>query len=114
MDQAWGGGSLRQAMQRRLADRAGQRWAWAAVCALPVLGLPFLLWHGRQRRTAIPFLYGLIVQGLGAFALGGLAAALWLPPPVLVLGAWFCFALGHHQGQERAARNAASWLRLDG
>jgi hypothetical protein len=76
--------------------------------------LPFLLWHGRQRRTAIPFLYGLIVQGLGAFALGGLAAALWLPPPVLVLGAWFCFALGHHQGQERAARNAASWLRLDG
>jgi hypothetical protein len=24
------------------------------------------------------------------------------------------FALGHRQGQEKAARDAATWLRLDG
>ena len=105
--------ALRQAMQRRLADGAAERWGWAGLCALPVLGLPFLLWHGRQRRTAMPFLYGLTCQAIGAFALLTLGGAVWLPPAALVLGAAGCFALGHRQGQEKAARDAATWLRLD-
>ena len=107
-------GGLRAAMERRLADPPGARWGWAVLGAIPVLGLPLLLWHGRRRRTAIPFLYGLTCQAIGAFALVTLAGSLWLPPAVLVLGAALCFALGHRQGQEKAARNAAQWLRLDG
>ena len=72
-------GVTRRAMERRLGDRPGQRWAWAAACALPVLGLPLLLWHGRQRRTAIPFLYGLTTQAIGAFVLATVASSLWAP-----------------------------------
>lgn len=105
---------LRAAMEQRLADTPGQRWGWAALCALPVLGVPVLLWHGRNRRTAVPFLYGLTCQAIAAFALVSLAGALWLPPAALVLGAAGCFALGHRQGQEKAARDAATWMRLDG
>lgn len=105
---------LRSAMEQRLADRPAQRWLWAAGCALPVLGVPLLLWHGRERRTAVPFLYGLSCQAIAAFALVTLAGFLWLPPAVLVLGAALCFALGHRQGQEKAARDASIWLRLDG
>lgn len=125
----------RRAMERRLGDRPGQRWAWAGACALPVLGLPLLLWHGLQRRTAIPFLYGLTTQAIGAFVLATIASSLWAPqaealrqngpaaqrgpgaaavPLGLVLAASGCFALGHRQGQEKAARDAATWLRLDG
>lgn len=125
----------RRAMERRLGDRPGQRWAWAGACALPVLGLPLLLWHGLQRRTAIPFLYGLTTQAIGAFVLATMASSLWAPqaealrqngpaaqrgpgaaavPLGLVLAASGCFALGHRQGQEKAARDAATWLRLDG
>jgi hypothetical protein len=121
-----------EAMRRRLADRPTQRWAWAAACALPVVGLPLLLWHGLPRRTAIPFLYGLTTQAIGAFVLATIASSLWSPqglrsspsgqdprsgaavPLALVLAASGCFALGHRQGQEKAARDAATWLRLDG
>jgi hypothetical protein len=35
-------------------------------------------------------------------------------PLALVLMASGCFALGHRQGQEKAARDAVTWLRLDG
>jgi hypothetical protein len=122
------------AMRRRLADTRSQRWLWALGCALPVLGLPALLWHGLRRRTAIPFIYGLTTQALAAFVLATVASSLWAPqvplgaeepqddgrggngstPLALVLAASTCFALGHRQGQEKAARDAATWLRLDG
>ena len=118
-------------MRRRLADTRGQRWFWALGCALPVLGLPALLWHGLRRRTAIPFVYGLTTQALAACVLATVASSLWAPqvplgaegpldhghgatPLALVLAASACFALGHRQGQEKAARDAATWLRLDG
>ena len=118
-------------MRRRLADSRSQRWLWALACALPVLGLPALLWHGLRRRTAIPFIYGLTTQALAAFVLATVASSLWAPqvplgveeprddargaiPLALVLAASACFALGHRQGQEKAARDAATWLRLDG
>ena len=119
------------AMRRRLADTCSQRWLWALGCALPVLGLPALLWHGLRRRTAIPFIYGLTTQALAAFVLATVASSLWAPqvplgaeeprddargatPLALVLAASACFALGHRQGQEKAARDAVTWLRLDG
>jgi len=118
-------------MRLRLSEGSGRRWLWAAGCALPVLGLPLLLWHGRRHRTLIPFLYGLTTQAIGAFLLATVASSLWVPeaslgadepradahgatPLVLVLAASGCFALGHRQGQEKAARDAATWLRLDG
>ena len=119
------------AMRLRLAEGSGRRWLWAAGCALPVLGLPLLVWHGRRHRTLIPFLYGLTTQAIGAFLLATVASSLWAPqapsgtegarddstsavPLALVLMASGCFALGHRQGQEKAARDAATWLRLDG
>jgi hypothetical protein len=119
------------AMRLRLSEGSGRRWLWAAGCALPVLGLPLLLWHGRRHRTLIPFLYGLTTQAIGAFLLATVASSLWVPqappgadepradahgatPLALVLAASGCFALGHRQGQEKAARDAATWLRLDG
>lgn len=118
-------------MRLRLSEASGRRWLWAAGCALPVLGLPLLVWHGRQHRTLIPFLYGLTTQAIGAFLLATVASSLWAPqaplgaegsrdeghsavPLALVLAASACFALGHRQGQEKAARDAATWLRLDG
>jgi len=118
-------------MRLRLSEGSGRRWLWAAGCALPVLGLPLLLWHGRRHRTLIPFLYGLTTQAIGAFLLATVASSLWAPqaplgaggprddshntvPLALVLMASGCFALGHRQGQEKAARDAATWLRLDG
>ena len=119
------------AMLLRLKEGSGRRWLWAGGCALPVLGLPLLLWHGRRHRTWIPFLYGLTTQAIGAFLLATVASSLWVPqaplgadepradshgatPLALVLAASGCFALGHRQGQEKAARDAATWLRLDG
>ena len=119
------------AMRRRVSEGSGRRWLWAAGCALPVLGLPLLLWHGRRHRTLIPFLYGLTTQAIGAFLLATVASSLWIPqaplgaegprddshstvPLALLLMASGCFALGHRQGQEKAARDAATWLRLDG
>ena len=118
-------------MRLRLKEGSGRRWLWAAGCALPVLGLPLLLWHGRRHHTLIPFLYGLTTQAIGAFLLATVASSLWAPqmpqgaeeprddargaiPLALVLAASACFALGHRQGQEKAARDAATWLRLDG
>ena len=121
-------------MRLRLSEASGRRWLWAAGCALPVLGLPLLLWHGRRHHTLIPFLYGLTTQAIGAFLLATVASSLWAPqaplgaegpldhgrgahgtlPLALVLAASGCFALGHRQGQEKAARDAATWLRLDG
>jgi hypothetical protein len=119
------------AMHLRLSEGSGRRWLWAAGCALPVLGLPLLVWHGRRHRTLIPFLYGLTTQAIGAFLLATVASSLWAPqaplgaegsrdgshstvPLALLLMASGCFALGHRQGQEKAARDAATWLRLDG
>ncbi len=119
------------AMRLRISEGSGRRWLWAAGCALPVLGLPLLVWHGRRHRTLIPFLYGLTTQAIGAFLLATVASSLWAPqaplgaggprddshstvPLALVLMASGCFALGHRQGQEKAARDAATWLRLDG
>ena len=121
-------------MRLRLRESSGRRWLWAAGCALPVLGLPLLVWHGRRHRTLIPFLYGLTTQAIGAFLLATVASSRWAPqmplgtggprgdsrgahgaiPLALVLAASGCFALGHRQGQEKAARDAATWLRLDG
>jgi drug/metabolite transporter (DMT)-like permease len=121
-------------MRLRLREGSGRRWLWAAGCALPVLGLLLLVWHGRRHRTLIPFLYGLTTQAIGAFLLATVASSLWIPqaplgtggprddsrgahgamPLALVLAASGCFALGHRQGQEKAARDAATWLRLDG
>jgi len=118
-------------MRLRLSEASGRRWLWAAGCALPVLGLPLLLWHGRRHHTLIPFLYGLTTQAIGAFLLATVASSLWAPqmpqgaegprdhshstvPLALLLMASVCFALGHRQGQEKAARDAATWLRLDG
>ena len=63
------------AMRLRLSEASGRRWLWAAGCALPVLGLPLLLWHGRRHRTLIPFLYGLTTQAIGAFLLATVARA---------------------------------------
>jgi hypothetical protein len=119
------------AFRLRISEGAGRRWLWAAGCALPGLGLPLLVWHGRRHRTFIPFLYGLTTQAIGAFLLATVASSLWAPqmpqgaeeprddargaiPLALVLAASACFALGHRQGQEKAARDAATWLRLDG
>jgi hypothetical protein len=119
------------AMHLRLSEGSGRRWLYAAGCALPVLGLPLLVWHGRRHRTLIPFLYGLTTQAIGAFLLATVASSLWAPqaplgaegsrddshstvPLALLLMASGCFALGHRQGQEKAARDAATWLRLDG
>jgi hypothetical protein len=119
------------AMHLRLSEGSGRRWLWAAGCALPVLGLPLLVWHGRRHRTLIPFLYGLTTQAIGAFLLATVASSLWAPqaplgaegsredshstvPLALLLMASGCFALGHRQGQEKAARDAATWLQLDG
>jgi hypothetical protein len=119
------------AMHLRLSEGSGRRWLWAAGCALPVFGLPLLVWHGRRHRTLIPFLYGLTTQAIGAFLLATVASSLWAPqaplgaegsrddshstvPLALLLMASGCFALGHRQGQEKAARDAATWLRLDG
>jgi len=119
------------AMHLRLSEGSGRRWLWAAGCALPVFGLPLLVWHGRRHRTLIPFIYGLTTQAIGAFLLATVASSLWAPqaplgaegsrddshstvPLALLLMASGCFALGHRQGQEKAARDAATWLRLDG
>ncbi len=119
------------AFRLRISEGSGRRWLWAAGCALPGLGLPLLVWHGRRHRTFIPFLYGLTTQAIGAFLLATVASSLWAPqmpqgaegsrddshstvPLALLLMASGCFALGHRQGQEKAARDAATWLRLDG
>ena len=68
---------------------------------------------------------------LAEILLATVASSLWAPqmpqgaeeprddargaiPLALVLAASGCFALGHRQGQEKAARDAATWLRLDG
>jgi len=106
------------ACRRRLADGPRLRWLWAIgsalVCSgvppLMVAGLVALLWQGIRRRSPLPALVGLALYGGFAFALVSLGAG--FPPAVQVAGVGV-FALGHHQGQLRAARDGRRWLALD-
>jgi len=106
------------ACRRRLADGPRLRWLWAIgsalVCSgvppLMVAGLVALLWQGIRRRSPLPALVGLALFGGFAFALVSLGAG--FPPAVQVAGVGV-FALGHHQGQLRAARDGRRWLALD-
>jgi hypothetical protein len=100
----------RLAFRRRLADGPRQRWAWAVGSGLPVAGVPLLF-------------------GLGALASVGFAlltvvgaprdpsSRSWSPRSgialLAVLTATGSFALGHKLGQDRAARDAEAWFRLD-
>ena len=68
------------AFRLRISEGSGRRWLWAAGCALPGLGLPLLVWHGRRHRTFIPFLYGLTTQAIGAFLLATVAS--FIPPAI--------------------------------
>ena len=86
----------------------------ALVCSgvppLMVAGSVALLWQGIRRRSPLPALVGLALFGGFAFALVSLGAG--FPPAVQVAGVGV-FALGHHQGQLRAARDGRRWLALD-
>ena len=122
--------ALNSACRRRLADSSSTRWLWALACGLPLLGIVPLWIHARSRRTLVPGLYGLTALASGTFALitifgtlspptGGLAAPQqpsdpnrW-PSLLLSLTAMATFSGGHRLGQDRAARQAADWLRLD-
>jgi len=110
---------LAAACRRRLADAPRQRWLWAlgsgllgtGIVWLMAPGLGLLLWHARSRRTLTPALYGLTLWAGFAFVLattGGMFLAIPIAPAALVV-----FAFGHHQGQEKAARNGRRWLELD-
>lgn len=106
------------ACRRRLADGPRLRWLWAMGSALVCSGVPplmvvgsvALLWQGIRRRSPLPALLGLALFGGFAFALLSLGAG--FPPAVQVAGV-AVFALGHHQGQLRAARDGRRWLALD-
>ncbi|KEF42019.1 MAG: hypothetical protein ER33_08475 [Cyanobium sp. CACIAM 14] len=113
------------ACRRRLADGPGERWLWALGSGLPWVGLAVVLLHGLTRRTFTPFLYGLTslaAVGFLILSLGGLPddlARRHRMPPVAVpasitLACMAAFALGHRQGQEKAAVEARKWLELDG
>jgi len=114
----------RQAFRRRLADGPRQRWAWAVGSGLPVVGLPVLLVHAVTRRTGVPLLFGLGALASVGFALLTVVGAprdpssrSWSPRSgialLAVLTATGSFALGHKLGQDRAARDAEAWFRLD-
>jgi len=122
--------ALNRACRRRLADSASTRWLWALACGLPLLGIVPLCIHARSRRTLVPDLYGLTALASGTFALitifgtlsppaGGVGSPQQAPGPnrgpslVLLLTAMAAFSGGHRLGQDRAARQAADWLRLD-
>jgi hypothetical protein len=111
-------------MRRRLADGPRQRWAWAVGSGLPVVGLPVLLLHAVTRRTGVPLLYGLGTLASVGFALLTVVGApqdpssrSWSPRSgiglLAMLAATGSFAFGHKLGQDRAARDAEKWFRLD-
>jgi hypothetical protein len=111
------------ACRLRLSDSRPQRWLWAGLSSLPLVGLPVLVFHGVTRRTAVPTLFGISAVAMSAFAFLTLVAALRQPndppptqqeaPLVLILGGMACFAIGHRLGQDRAADDAFKWLQLD-
>ena len=111
------------ACRLRLSDSRPQRWLWAGLSSLPLVGLPVLVFHGVTRRTAVPTLFGISAVAMSAFAFLTLVAALRQPndppptqqeaPLVLILGGMACFAVGHRLGQDRAADDAFKWLQLD-
>ena len=122
--------TLNSACRRRLADSPSSRWLWALACGLPLFGIVPLIIHARSRRTLLPGLYGLTALASGSFAVITIFGT--LSPPagsggspqqpsdssrghslVLLLTAMAAFSGGHRLGQERAARQAADWLRLD-
>jgi hypothetical protein len=118
------------ACRRRLADSPSRRWLWALACGLPLLGIVPLWIHARSRRTLLPCLYGLMAMASCTFALitifgtvspsgGGVGSPQQPSDPsrglglLLLLTAMATFSGGHRLGQDRAARQAADWLRLD-
>jgi hypothetical protein len=111
------------ACRLRLSDSRPQRWLWACLSSLPLVGLPLLVFHGVTRRTAVPTLFGVSAVAMSAFAFMTLVAALRQPndppptqqeaPLLLILGGMACFAVGHRLGQDRAADDAFKWLQLD-
>ena len=122
--------ALNTACRRRLADSPSSRWLWALACGLPLLGIVPLWIHARSRRTMLPGLYGLTALASSSFAVislfgaisppaGGLQSPQQTPGPsrgpslLLLLTAAAAFSGGHRLGQERAARQAEDWLRLD-
>jgi hypothetical protein len=122
--------TLNSACRRRLADSPSTRWLWALACGLPLLGIVPLWIHARSRRTMLPGLYGLTALASGTFAAitifgtlspptGGVGSPQQAPGPsrgsslVLLLTAMAAFSGGHRLGQDRAARQAADWLKLD-
>jgi hypothetical protein len=122
--------ALNTACRRRLADSPSSRWLWALACGLPLLGIVPLWIHARSRRTMLPGLYGLTALASSSFAVitmfgaisppaGGLQSPQQTPGPsrgpslLLMLTAMAAFSGGHRLGQERAARQAEDWLRLD-
>lgn len=118
------GDRRRLALRRRLADGPRQRWAWAVGSGLPVVGLPVLLLHAVTRRTGVPLLYGFGALASVGFVLLTVVGApqdpssrSWSPRSgiglLAMLAATGSFALGHKFGQDRAARDADKWFRLD-
>ena len=122
--------ALNTACRRRLADSPSTRWLWALACGLPLLGIVPLWIHARSRRTILPGLYGLTALASSSFAVitlfgaisppaGGLQSPQQTPGSsrgaslLLLLTAAAAFSGGHRLGQERAARQAEDWLRLD-
>jgi hypothetical protein len=124
--------ALNTACRRRLADSPSTRWLWALASCLPLLGIVPLWIHARSRRTLLPGLYGLTALASSSFAVitlfgaisppaGGLQSPQQTPTPrssrgaslMLLLTAAAAFSGGHRLGQERAARQAEDWLRLD-
>jgi hypothetical protein len=118
------------ACRRRLADSPSTRWLWALACGVPLLGIVPLWIHARSRRTLLPGLYGLTALASSSFAVitlfgaisppaGGLQSPQQTPGSsrgaslLLWLTAAAAFSGGHRLGQERAARQAQDWLRLD-
>ena len=123
--------ALNTACRRRLADSPSSRWLWALACGLPLLGIVPLWIHARSRRTMLPGLYGLTALASSSFAVislfgaisppaGGLQSPQQTPGPsrgpsllLLLTAAAAAVSGGHRLGQERAARQAEDWLRLD-
>jgi hypothetical protein len=122
--------ALNTACRRRLADSPSSRWLWALACGLPLLGIVPLWIHARSRRTMLPGLYGLTALASSSFAVitmfgaisppaSGLQSPQQTPGPsrgsslLLMLTAMAAVIGGPRLGQERAARQAEDWLRLD-